>query len=563
MSLRLANLSIRSKIAGLVALMLFAILGIGLFALPSLDRVNRSAADVGDKWLPSTRTLGELDLAMERVRTLQLAWVSSNSEEQRQRALRGLTELGTAVPAAFKAYEALVVPGPGQTLEESIRTDWAKYMSYAPKLAELMQAGDRAGGVDLLLGDMADAILKLRSDTHQATAATFAEGIKAAATGRAIGRSAYDWLAGVIVTVSIVSLVLGWVIVRGISHPIISMTLAMRRLAEKDLHIEIGGLDRGDEVGGMARAVQVFRDSMIKAEALATAQETESLAKQVRTDRLERLVESFESKTSTMVGLLAAAASEMDVAARSMSATAARTTEQATTVTSAADLANIGVQTAAAAAEELSSSISEISRQVTQCAGITSKAVVEARRSDDMVRSLAEAAQKIGDVVGLISNIAGQTNLLALNATIEAARAGDAGKGFAVVASEVKSLAAQTARATGEIGEQIQQIQTATRATVDTIKSITAIIEEISAIASSIAAAVEEQGSATGEIARNVQHAAASTRDVTSTVADVTQSASETGTAAGDVVQSADKLSRQSADLSAEVKQFIAGVRAA
>ena len=221
------------------------------------------------------------------------------------------------------------------------------------------------------------------------------------------------------------------------------------------------------------------------------------------------------------------------------------------------------MQTAAAAAEQLTASIGEISRQVAHSSHIAGKAVAEARRTDTIVQALAEGAQKIGDVVQLITGIAAQTNLLALNATIEAARAGDAGKGFAVVASEVKNLASQTARATEEIDVQISHIQSATTEAVQAIRMISATIEDVSFISTTIASAVEQQGAATAEIARNVQQTAASTEHVTSNIASVSQAANDTGAAAGQVLGSASELSAQAKMLTESVVRFIGTVRAA
>ena len=246
-----------------------------------------------------------------------------------------------------------------------------------------------------------------------------------------------------------------------------------------------------------------------------------------------------------------------------MAATADGTREQAGAVAAASDQAGSGIQTVASAAEELSASITEISRQVAQCAKVTGKAVSDTQRTDAIVRALADGAQKIGDVVSLITNIAAQTNLLALNATIEAARAGDAGKGFAVVASEVKSLANQTSKATEDIGAQIGQMQTATREAVEAIRGITGTIEEVSAIATTIASAVEEQGAATAEIARNVQQTAVAAQRVTANISSVNQGAGDTGAAAAQVLSSGRELSQQSERLAGEVLRFVAGVRAA
>ena len=279
--------------------------------------------------------------------------------------------------------------------------------------------------------------------------------------------------------------------------------------------------------------------------------------------RMEGLTQAFSDKVGHLVGLVSSAATQLQSTAQSMTGTADVTTRQASNVASAAEEASANVQTVASSAEELASSIAEISRQVAQSAKIASKAADDARRTDTVVRALADGARTIGEVVGLISNIAGQTNLLALNATIEAARAGDAGKGFAVVASEVKSLATQTAKATDQISQQISQIQAATAEAVAAIQGISSTIGEVNEIAAGIAAAVEEQGAATQEIARNVQRASSGTREVTTNIAGVSEGARSTGSAAGQVLGAAGELSRQSEQLSGEVRQFIAAVKAA
>ena len=278
---------------------------------------------------------------------------------------------------------------------------------------------------------------------------------------------------------------------------------------------------------------------------------------------LNTTADAFEANVGRLIATLSSGAATLQSTAGSMSSTALRTNEQASTVASAAERASAGVRTVAAAAEELAASIGEISRQVAQSSRITGQAVADARRTDDIVRVLAHGAERIGRVVDLISSIAGQTNLLALNATIEAARAGDAGKGFAVVAGEVKSLALQTARATQEISDQIGQIQASTVEAVQAITGISATIEEVSAIAATIAAAVEEQGAATAEIARSVEQTSASTQEVTGGIGGVSQSANNTGAAASEVLAAASDLSRQAKQLTAEVGDFVSGIRAA
>ena len=354
-----------------------------------------------------------------------------------------------------------------------------------------------------------------------------------------------------------------WVARQQIGRPLAEITDALGSLAAGDLHARAGGSERRDEVGDLARAFENFRSAAERERDLAAAQEAERLAKERRAEALAALVRGFEGRVGEMTGVLSSASTELEATARSMSTIAERTNGQALHVTDAAGEASQGVQTVAAAAEELSASIREISRQVSQASGVAGQAVETTRRTDGTVRALSEGAGRIGEVVRLISDIAGQTNLLALNATIEAARAGDAGKGFAVVAGEVKALAAQTAKATEEIGGQIGQIQAATTDAVEAIRAIGGIIQEVSAITVAIAAAVEEQSAATGEIARSVQRTAEATDGVSGSITAVRQGATETGAAATQVLGAASALSRQSHDLSGEVEDFVRGVRAA
>lgn len=359
-------------------------------------------------------------------------------------------------------------------------------------------------------------------------------------------------------------LVLALLIGSGISRPVNAMTSAMGRLADGDLEAEIPAQGRGDEIGQMAAAVQVFKESAIRNKELEAEQEAAKVrAEEEKKIMMNDLADSFENTVGNVIEGVASAATEMRSSSESMSAIADQTKSQSMSVASGSEEASANVQTVASASEQLASSISEISRQVNDSAAIAKRAVVRAEETDEQIQGLAATAHKISEVVSLITAIAEQTNLLALNATIEAARAGDAGKGFAVVAGEVKELASQTAKATEEISAQIGSIQSATNESVNAVKEIRQTIGEIDAIGSAIAAAVEEQGSATQEIARNVEQAAAGTQEVSSNIVMVTQAAGETGEAANDMMSASGELSQQSELLRNEVGKFLALVRAA
>jgi methyl-accepting chemotaxis protein len=351
-------------------------------------------------------------------------------------------------------------------------------------------------------------------------------------------------------------------VTRSVIRPLRGMTERMTKIAAKDFTVELPGLERTDEIGAMARAVDVFRTSGLEVERMRAEQADKGKrAAEERRAATQKLAGEFEAVVGNIVDQVTSAATNLEATAGALAQTAETTQHLTGTAAGASEEASANVNSAAAAADEMSASVDQISRHVQESSAIAAQAVIQAKQTDARIIKLSDAANRIGDVVKLINNVAEQTNLLALNATIEAARAGEAGKGFAVVAHEVKALATQTAKATGEIATQIAAMQAATEESVDAIKEIGDTVARIAEIARTIAGAVEEQGAATQGIARNVQHAARGTAELTTSIADVNRGAAETGAASAQVFSSAQSLSRESGRLKLEVGKFLATVR--
>ncbi len=380
----------------------------------------------------------------------------------------------------------------------------------------------------------------------------------------------YVMIAVCIVVALIIGVILAMLIGSGIAGPISTMTANMKQLAGGDNTVEIAGIGRADEIGDMADAVEVFKQNAIETESLRKQQEETDknaaegqLRRQAeRKQEMIDLADDFESKVGSVVGGVASAATEMEASSKSMADVAKETNDRTQAVSTASEQASANVQTVATAAEELSSSITEIGRRVQESTNIAASAVKESEASYETIQGLVASAKQVGEVVSLITDIAEQTNLLALNATIEAARAGEAGKGFAVVASEVKNLANQTAKATEQISEQVTAIQDSTEAAATSVEGIGTTIRKVSDIAAEIASAVEEQSAATQEISRNVEQASSGTEEVNRNIIVVKERADETGRSASDIQNATGELSTQAELLKTEMDNFLAQVRA-
>jgi methyl-accepting chemotaxis protein len=533
--------------------------------------VNENLLAAGHKIRQSIDTLTEQAMAAQDYRIAALA--GEVQQTLMQSRLDSWRYLATPDAASRDKTVKQIAAGMAEATHlaaEAGRPQWkalaeqaaAAAGEYGKAFAETAAATDESNTlITVTMADQATEIAKLAEDLRS-------DQIKGMQAEKSLARGSMDAARSTATTIAVIAglggLILAWLIASGIVGPVRAMTQAMSVLASGDKAVAIPALENRDELGDMARAVEVFKHNAIEMDRLQSEQEEhQRRAEEEKRRSMNALADGFQAEVAGVVNTVSSAATEMEATAQAMAGAADQASRQATIVSAASEQASASVQTVAAAAEQLSSSITEIARQVAHSAEIAGQGADAAKRTDAVVQGLADAANRIGEVVALISDIASQTNLLALNATIEAARAGEAGKGFAVVANEVKSLANQTAKATDDISAQVAGIQNAATDAVNAIRDIGSVITRINEIASTVASAVEEQGAATQEIARNTQQAASGTEEVSRNIVGVTQASGETGQAASQVLSAAGQLSREAEMLRSKVEGFIAQVRSA
>jgi methyl-accepting chemotaxis protein len=560
------NIGLSWKVQLAPAFLILVLIGVGAYALQAL-RSNQTAMDAlvaGP--MRQSELANELTATtwMAHAKLYRLAATAANETDTKK--IEAIAKEASA--AAAKITEALkdvevALGGVKSEGLEKLKTAVAGYLRQS-KNAIVMADGDTGSAMMFIKGaernfvdieKLTDDLIARSSDSRDR---------EIARAGRKLEQQQLTLMA-VLGVVASAGIVVSFLIGRNISRPVVAMSRAMRELAVGNFDVQLPGLERRDEVGQMARAVEEFKVAAIgKAERETAEREDKNRELAVaRRAELHQLAESFEAAVGNIIENVGAASSELENSAVVLTNSSAASQDLSAVVAAASEETSANVQSVATATEEMASSINEIGRQVADSNRIANEAVEQAGKTDARIAELSLAASRIGDVTQLISTIAAQTNLLALNATIEAARAGDAGRGFAVVAQEVKALASQTAKATSEISTQIAGMQAATQDSVVAIKEIYGTIGQVSEIAAAIAAAIEEQGAATQEIARNVQQAAVGSTQVATSIADVNRGAGDTGTASSQVLASAQLLSSENKRLKAEVEKFLATVRAA
>ena len=555
--------SIRSKLVAVVLILLTAMTTMGLMALKEIREINGRLGEVQNNWMQNILALGELQVTTLRYQTAVRDHLLADDPSVEAQIEQNVRRLEQDLEGVLSKYEARKTTLDRREAYDEFKKIWTDYAAAGREVLAASRSEDFATGRQVFteklipLGARTDELLDeermVNRDGANIAAARGAESYASAI--RVVGL-------GILLT-TLLGAAIAHRLVCDISHSIRSIVLPMQALGRGNLDVGIERTQDGTEIGDMARALEVFKAALVAKKLTDEAVAAEAQTKVARAQRIDSFVQGFESMIGELGSSLSSSSAELEAAANSLAATAEMTGRVSSEAASVSQDILASVQTAATGIDQVTSSIIEINREVLEASQVAGDAVKRAENTDRDITQLSASAQRISSVIKLIGAIAEQTNLLALNATIEAARAGEAGRGFSVVASEVKALAAQTAKATEEIGSQVAEMQEATDMSVAAIKDISAIITRISGISATISTAVEAQRVSTEEIASHIQHAARGSGAVAASIGDVSRGANETEIASGRVLGAARSLSDESGRLKGEVERFLANIAAA
>lgn len=555
--------TIRTKVVVSIAILLLTAALSGFDAITCMDRVNEYAVEIGTHLLPRANALNRLSLSSERFHAALVLRMLSYDDISRADMDSLIATARADATHALDEYATLVRDDLEAGGADDLRRQWSAFLVSSDEILRAIRAGDQVDASSVMFTGFHAQTVQLHTGLESLVSQTERRAVAAATIGAELHAAKRLSLEVALGFAFGVFGLMGMALARGVVGPIRDITAVMRGLANHDLNTQVFGLNRKDEIGAMAAAILVFRDGLLRADALAATERASQVAKETYAAKLNQLVAAFENRISETVNVLAASAAQLTGTARAMAGSAEVTDQQTTAVHAIAQEAVSGAEMVAASADELTASIQSFVEQIARSTAITERAVKCAHSTDTIVQGMAESAARIGKIVEVITNIAARTNVLALNAAIEAARAGEAGRGFAIVAGEVKSLASQTAKATDAISVQIGQWQATTQDVVSEVGRIVSVIQEASAVAAAMTRAVERQDEATGDITCSIRSTAIKTQSISTAILDVRQAVDATAASASQILAAADDLATQTRDLKADVKGFLVGVHVA